>query len=152
MLSVIHDVAGNNPALCEALSTIYVLCEGVSEPVKRAYELLDNRFCDGDTINGDYIAHIVDINAQNYQDLSDALDNPRMSSEGIAWNAFMREYAENIADMNGRNLTSEQYKNWFRMHGQDFREVMAKAVAEVNQIRENRRIDNEAYAAMNAEA
>ena len=141
MFSTIREIAGKNTPLCEAITKVYCLCEGIHGPTAIAYAMLDDKFAPGGDIDVNDIAESVRMVVANDRALYEMLVNSRTKAHGIAWLALQKIFTEYLEynESPKASLSSDQIKNWFAKHGVDYTVAMAPAVAKVEELREEDR-------------
>ena len=110
-----------------------------STPVAKAYELLDDYFCDdAGALRKDAVEKIF-ILFRNEKDLVDRCQSKATKSYSIAWEALIREIQATLEwddeFPHATKLSSEQVKKWFSSKGRDFKEDLKPLVDAIDKQR-----------------
>ena len=110
-----------------------------STPVAKAYELLDDYFCD-DTgaLSKDAVEKVL-LTFRNDRGFYDRSKLKAIKSYSLAWDALLREIQATLEwddeFPHATKLSSEQVKNWFKLKGRDFKEDLKPLVDAIDKQR-----------------
>ena len=110
-----------------------------STPVAKAYELLDDYFCDDSGALSNHAIDRIFITFRNEKDLVDRCKSKATKSHSLAWDALLREINATLEwddeFPHATKLSSEQVKKWFSSKGRDFKEELKPLVAVIDAYR-----------------
>ena len=141
MIKIIEEIAGKGTPLCESITKLYTMCEGVTQPTQNSFDLLNQRYGDGTRPDPVKIAQSVDILADNDQKLYNMMYSSRSPSRAVAWVTMMQEMNAYLEYCEANPLTSEQFKRWFLAGGMTLEEGMKDAVAVIDRKRAERKAE-----------
>lgn len=139
MVKIIEEIAGKGTPLCESITKLYTLFEGVTQPTLHSFMLLNQRFGDGNRPDPNKITDAVDVLVDNDRELYDTMFNTRSPSRAVAWATWMKAVNSFLEFQEAKPLSSEQVKRWFLDGGMSLEDGMKGAIAVIDSKRAERK-------------
>ena len=141
MVKIIEEIAGKGTPLCESITKLYTLFEGVTQPTLHSFMLLNQRFGDGNRPDPNKITDAVDVLVDNDRELYDTMFNTRSPSRAVAWATWMKAVNSFLEFQEAKPLSSEQVKRWFLDGGMSLEDGMKGAIAVIDSKRAERKAE-----------